>query len=140
MGKTLSVDLRSRVIAAVESGLSCHAAAAQFQIGIATAVRWVSVFRNTGALGPMTKGRDTRSHRIEAHRTIILTVIEAQKDITLVELSALVRHDHGASFAPSTLWRFLERHAISFRKNGTRQRAGAPRRRSPAPRVVRSPA
>ena len=33
MGKTLSVDLRSRVIAAVEGGLSCHAAAAQFQIG-----------------------------------------------------------------------------------------------------------
>ena len=140
MGKTLSVDLRSRVIAAVESGLSCHAAAAQFQIGIATAVRWVSVFRKTGALGPMPKGGDTRSHRIEVHRTVILTVIEAQKDITLVELSELLRRDHGASFAPSTLWRFLERHAISFKKNGTRQRAEAPRRRSPAPRVVRSPA
>ena len=34
MGKTLSVDLWSRVISAVEGGLSCHAAAAQFQIGI----------------------------------------------------------------------------------------------------------
>ena len=65
MGKTLSIDLidlRSRVIAAVEGGLSCHAAAAQFQIGIATAVRWVSVFRQTGANGPKPKGGDTRSH------------------------------------------------------------------------------
>jgi transposase len=137
MGKTLSVDLRSRVIAAVEGGLSCRAAASQFQIGTATAVRWVSVFRKTGALGPMPKGGDTRSHRIEAHRTVIFAVIEAQKDITLVELSELLRRDHGASFAPSTLWRFLERHAISFKKNGARQRARAPRRRSPAPSVVR---
>ena len=140
MGKTLSIDLRSRVIAAVEDGLSCHAAAAQFQIGIATAVRWVSVFRETGAVAPRPKGGDTRSHRIEAHRAVILTVIEAQRDITLVELSELLRRDHGASFAPSTLWRFLDRHAISFKKNGTRQRAGAPRRRSPAPGVVRGSA
>lgn len=88
----------------------------------------------------MPKGGDTRSHRIEAHRTVILTVIEAQKGITLVALSELLRRDHGASFAPSTLWRFLERHAISFKKNGTRQRAGAPRRRGPASGVVRSSA
>ena len=103
MGKTLSVDLRSRVIAAVEGGLSCHGAAAQFQIGIATAVRWVSVFRQTGAISPKPKGGDTRSHRIEAHRGVMLNLIEAQKDITLVELSELLRRDHGASFAPSTL-------------------------------------
>jgi transposase len=136
MGKTLSVDLRSRVIAAVEGGLSCHAAAAQFQIGIATAVRWVSVFRQTGAVSPKPKGGDTRSHRIEAYQTVILDAIQAQKDITLVELSELLRLDHGAAFAPSTLGRFLKRHAITFKKNRTRQRAGTPRRGSPAPGMV----
>lgn len=52
MEKTLSIDLRARVIAAVKGGLSCHAAAAQIQIGIATAVRWVSVFRQTGVVVP----------------------------------------------------------------------------------------
>jgi transposase len=137
MGKTLSVDLRSRVIAAVEGGLSCHTAAAQFQIAIATAVRWVHVFRTTGATGPKPKGGDVRSHRIEAYRTVILGAIEARKDITLVELSELLRQDHGASFAPSTIWRFLNRHAISFKKNRTRQRAGTTRRRRAAPSLVR---
>jgi transposase len=140
MGKTLSVDLRSRVMAAVEGGLSCHRAAAQFQIAIATAVRWVRVFRTTGATGPKPKGGDVRSHRIEAYRTVILAAIAGRKDITLVELSELLRHDHGASFAPSTVWRLLNRHAISFKKNGTRQRTGTARHRSPAPGVVRSSA
>ena len=140
MGKTLSMDLRSRVIAAVAGGLSCHVAAAQFQIGVATAVRWASVFRQTGAIGPKPKGGDTRSHRIEAHRTAILDGIAAQKDITLVELSELLRRDHGASFAPSTLWRFLDRHAMTFKKNSARQRAGPSRRRRPPQRLVRCPA
>ena len=137
MGKTLSVDLRSRVIAAVEAGLSCHAAAAQFQIGIATAVRWVSVFRKTGALGPMPKGGDTRSHRIEAHRTVILPVIEAQKDITLAELAALLGQAHGASFAISTVHRFLARHRITLKKSRARGRAGPARRGLQAGGLVR---
>ena len=41
MAKTLSEDLRVRVIAAVEDGLSRHAAAARFGIGVASAVRWL---------------------------------------------------------------------------------------------------
>jgi transposase len=40
MAKSLSEDLRVRVIATVEAGLSRHAAAARFGIGVATAVRW----------------------------------------------------------------------------------------------------
>ena len=41
MGKTLSEDLRVRVITAVEGGMSRNAAAARFGIAVATAVRWV---------------------------------------------------------------------------------------------------
>ena len=41
MAKSLSEDLRARVIAAVEGGLSRRAAAARFGIGAASAVRWV---------------------------------------------------------------------------------------------------
>jgi len=40
MGRALSVDLRERVIAAVESGMSCRAAAARFGIGVSSAIRW----------------------------------------------------------------------------------------------------
>ena len=69
-----------------------------------------------------------------------LAAIEAQVDVTLVELSELLRERHGASFAPSTIWRFLDHHGMTFKKNSTRQRAGAAGRRRPQAGLVRRPA
>jgi transposase len=84
-------------------------------------------------------GGDTRSYRIEAYGDVILGAIEAQKDITLDELADLLRREHGASFARSTIWRFLHRHAITFKKNRARQRAAASGRgASPAGLVRRA--
>jgi transposase len=139
MAKTLSQDLRSRLIGAVEGGLSCRAAAERFEIGVTTAIRWVRVFRGTGAMASKPKGGDLRSHRIEAYRGVVLGAIEAKVDITLVELAEMMRREHGVSFAPSTVWRFLDRHDITFKKNRARQRAGAARRRRSASGMGRSP-
>lgn len=36
--------------------------------------------------------------------------------ITLVDLAEMLRREHGASFAPSTVWRFLDRHDITVKK------------------------
>jgi len=41
MTKSMSEDLRSRVIAAVDGGLSRRAAAEPFGVGTSTAIRWV---------------------------------------------------------------------------------------------------
>ena len=62
MARTLSTDLRTRVIAAVDGGLSRRAAVERFGIGVATAIRWVRTFRATGAVGAHRKGGDLRSH------------------------------------------------------------------------------
>ena len=140
MGKTLSEDLRVRVIAAVEGGMSRNAAAERFGIAVATAVRWLRVWRDTGATAAKPKGGDLRSHRIETYREVIFEAIEAQVDMTLVELSGLLRRDHGASFAPSTIWRFFARHGVSVKKNRARQRAGQARCRRPPSSVVRGAA
>jgi transposase len=140
MGKTLSEDLRVRVIAAVNGGISRNAAAERFGIAVATAVRWLRAWHDTGATAAQPKGGDLRSHRIEAYRDVILGAIAAQVDMTLVELSELLRREHGTSFAPSTIWRFLHRHGMTFKKNRARQRAGQARRHRPARGLVRSPA
>ena len=137
MARTLSEDLRIRLIAAVEGGLSRRAAAERFAVGIATAVRWVREFRNSGATAAKPKGGDRRSQRIEAYRDVILTAIDVQVDITLVELVELLRDQHGLTVAPSTVWRFLDRHAITIKKNRARQRAGAARRGSATAGLVR---
>ena len=123
MARSLSEDLRARVIAAVDGGLSRRAAAARFGVAAASAVRWVREWRETGVACARQRGGDQRSHRIEAYRDIILAAIENQVDITLVELRELLREKHGAGFAASTVWRFLDRHAVTVKKNRARQRA-----------------
>ena len=97
MVRAPSQDRRSRVIAAVDGGISRRAAAERFGIGIATAIRWLRSWRGEGRAGAMPMGGDTRSHRIEAYRDVILGAIEAQRDITLDELVEMLRREHSAS-------------------------------------------
>ena len=40
MAKALSVDLRQRVIAAIDGGLSCRQAAEHLSVSAASAIRW----------------------------------------------------------------------------------------------------
>ena len=140
MGKPLPVDLRSRLVSAVAGGLSRRAAGERFGVSAASAIRWVHVSNTTGTLEARPQGGDMRSHHIEVFGPVILAAIEAQKDISLVELAGLLRSQHGASFAASTVWRFLDRHAMTFKKNVACSRAGAARRRSPAQGLVHRPA
>jgi transposase len=66
MARPLSEDLRSRLVAAVNGGMSRRAAAERFGVAVARAVRWVQAWRATGAIGAKPHGGDKRSHRIEA--------------------------------------------------------------------------
>lgn len=140
MAKSISEDLRSRLIAAVDAGMSRRGAADRFGVSVASAIRWLREWHASGAMCAKARGGDLRSHRIEAYRDILLAAVEAKVDITLVELSQLLRERHGTAFAPSTIWRFLDRHAMTLKKNGARQRADTARRRSAATGLVRRPA
>lgn len=132
MAKSLSEDLRCRLISAVAEGMSRRAASARFGVSAASAIRWVRAWRETGQQAAKRQGGDRRSERIEAYRSVILAAIEAKVDITLSEIAELLRREHGASFAPSTVWRFLDRHAMTLKKNSSRSRAGQARRRRAA--------
>lgn len=55
MGHPLSMDLRSRLLAAIDNGLSCRAGAARFGVAPSTAIRWHALRRDTGALPPNRK-------------------------------------------------------------------------------------
>jgi transposase len=138
MGKPLSLDLRSRLVAAVSWGMSRRGAAERFGVSAASAVRWLAAVNTTGSVEAKPQGGDTRSHRIEAFSAVILAAVEGQKDISLVELAELLRTEHGASFAASTVWRCLDRHGMTFKKNSARSRAGATRRRRPATGIAYS--
>ena len=88
MGKPLSMDLRSRALAAVDEGLSCRAAARRFGVAASTVIRWHDQRRDTGGYAAKPQGGDTRSRRIEAHRDTVLALHDARRDITLGRVAA----------------------------------------------------
>lgn len=90
-----------------------------------SAVRWTQA----GAESARPQGGDRRSQRIEAFAGIIVAAVTTKIDITLVELVEMLAAEHGQRFAPSTLWRFLDRHGMTLKKNRARQRADEARRR-----------
>lgn len=115
MTAPLSNDLRLRVVLAIEDGLSRRAAAAKFDVSIASAVRWHQRYRRTGSVEPDAIGGDRHSHRIEVHATKVLGWIDEQPDLTLVELANRLA-DEGHVFALATIWRLLDRHNYTVKK------------------------
>jgi len=57
MGKPYSMDLRERVVSAIEGGVSTRQAAERFAIGIATAGTWARLKRATGEVRPAKQGK-----------------------------------------------------------------------------------
>ena len=86
MARSLSVDLRRRVVGAIEGGLSCRAAAHRFGVSASSAIRWRAMERREGDVRPKRQGGDRHSQRIEAHAELILSAVAAESDITLAEL------------------------------------------------------
>ena len=57
MTRPYSMDLRERVVAAVEQeGLSRNKAAARFGVAVSTAIGWVRRYRATGSAAPLKMG------------------------------------------------------------------------------------
>ena len=113
------------VEAVFQGGMSRNAAAERFEVSIASAVRWALRFLNTGEMSPAPTGGDRRSDRIEAHSDYLLGLIRRQPDITLLEIQERLIANCGERFSSSVIWRFFDRHEITFKK-----RPRMPRNRS----------
>ena len=125
MAKYLSEDLRIRVIRAVQGGMSRNAAARRFGVSIASAVRWMAAYLETGQTAPKPRGGDRRSGRIEAQSDLLTSAVAETPDITLAELRQRLIEERGETFAISTIHDFYRRHGVTFKK----------RRRTPASRT-----
>lgn len=115
MTRSLSSDLRGRVIAAIEDGMSSREAARRFQVGISTAGAWHRRYRETGETEARKQGQPSRS-KLDAHEAFILGLIEEAPDITLVEIGERLASERAVRAAPSTVWLFLDRRGITFKK------------------------
>ncbi|WP_422679954.1 IS630 family transposase [Chelatococcus albus] len=115
MSKALSVDLRERVLAAVAAGATHRQAAERFGVGAASVSRWRTLERLQGKAQPKAPGGDRRPGRIEACKTLILSLLEETPDLTLEEMrQALAERGHVFGFG--TIQRFFRRHRITRKK------------------------
>lgn len=121
MSRPLSEDLRRRAVAAVEGGLSRRKAAAQFSVGVSSVIRWCQRRRDTGGVAAKPMGGKVKP-KLLPHRDWILDRVKAEPSVTLEELRAELG-ERGVKVAVSTIWEFLEREKLSFKKNSARQRA-----------------
>jgi transposase len=115
MTRSLSPDIRGRVIAAISEGLSTRQAARQFRIGISTAGNWYRRFLQTGETASRKRGQPSRS-RLDPHESFILGLIDETPDITLAEIAERMTREHRVRVAPSTVWMFLAKRDVTFKK------------------------
>ena len=122
MAKALSMDLRERVIAAVDEGVSRRQAAERFGVSASSAIRWCQLQRDGGDARPAQQGGDRRSKRIEAEAARILRLVKETPDITLEEVKADLA-EQGLVFSISAIWRFLDRRNLTFKKSPPTRRS-----------------
>jgi transposase len=123
MARPYSLDLRERVVAAVAAGQACRAVAALFDVSVASVVKWSQRSRATGSAAALPMGGH-RPNRLADERDWLLARMAEKPDLTLAALLAELEA-RGVVVCCDTLWRFLKREGISFKKNRARSRAGS---------------
>lgn len=126
MARPYSLDLRERVVAAVQSGQPCCSVAARFGVGVASVVKWSQRFRATGSPAAKPMGGH-RPFALAGEHDWLLARMSEQPDITTRALAAkLAERDIKVSHV--AVWTFLKRERLTFKKKPARKRAGSCRR------------
>ena len=137
MGKPYSLDLRKRVVAAVETGgLSCNQAAKQFGVAVSTAILWVRRLRETGGVAPSKIGGYRPKAISGDHRVWLLQRIK--RDFTLRGLVAELA-ERGLKVDYRSVWEFVHAEKLSFKKKRGGWRTRSSRRRKAASAVDQIP-
>ena len=114
MPQSYSGDLRERVIGAVEAGASRREAADEFEISVSSAIRWVQRWREERSSEPKPRGGSCSV--LEKYADRILALVTEHPDWTLEEILAAM-HKQGIPGSRTALWRFLERHDLTYKKS-----------------------
>jgi transposase len=123
MARPYSLDLHERVVALVAHGQSCREVAELFNVSVASVVKWSQRARTTGSAAAKPMG-GKRPYLLEDERDWLLTRLAKKSDLTLHALLGELG-ERGVVVSCDTLWRFLKREGISFKKNRVRDRAGS---------------
>ena len=105
MARPYSVDLRARVVRAVEGGLARRAAAATFEVSVSFVVKLLQRWWRRGRVQPDRIGGWKRS-TLAAHTERVHELLATEPDLTIVELQSRLAAE-GSAVSRSSVGRFL---------------------------------
>ena len=114
MGRPLSLDLRKRIVTAVEGGLSRRAAATRFAVSESCAVKLLQHWTRTGSVVPATPWR-RKPYALAKHEKLVRDLVAAQPDMTLDELHAELAAE-GVVVGRTSVHRYLEALGLTLKK------------------------
>ena len=124
MAKGYSRDLRERAVSIKEAGDSAREAGRVLDLSASTAVRWINRWTTTGSVDALPGTGHSRSP-LKQHEQWLLALVAAEPDLTLAEIRTRLRTEKKLKVGTTSVWRFYERHKITFKKNTARRRTGS---------------
>ena len=115
MGRGYDRALRERVVRAADGGMSARSAAARFDVGAATAIKWVRRWRDHGTLDDPP--RKVRGSVLDAHADWLSELRGAEPELSCRAVSKRLAEERGVSVHEGTLWYWLRRNGVTFKKS-----------------------
>ena len=116
MPAPMSMDLRLRIVRAVERGSSIRAAARRFAVSPSAAIKLMQRVRTTGSAAPARYGGHRRP-LLAPYETHLTGLVEAKPDITLAELQGELQRRCGILAGLSTIHNALRRIGLRHKKS-----------------------
>lgn len=116
MSKTISLDLRRRVAAMVDAGHSARAAARHFDVSESFAIKLIARRKVTGDVKPAQQGRPNGTGKLAPYHPYLLSLVQAEPDITLAELCHRLEADHGVKIYTGSMTTFLRKAGLCYKK------------------------
>ena len=133
MTRPYSVDLRERVVRAVEAGASCRSTAATFEVSVSFVIKLMQRWRRLGSVVPDRYGGWKRS-ALADHAERVRELLMVEPDLTIAELRSRLA-DEGIATSPAAISRFLGAAGLTRKKRPStrpsRNDRTSPQRASP---------
>jgi len=115
-----SMDLRERAMARLEGGETVRVVAEALSVAPSTVVKWSLRRRATGSAAPGKIGGHVPGRIQDGHAQWLRQRMKS--DFTVRGLAAELA-DRGLKLHHGTVWKFVRREGLSFKKNSAAQRA-----------------
>jgi transposase len=101
------MDLRERVVAAVDAGMRPSQAAARFEVSVRSVERYLARRRTTGTLAPQVQRHGRRPEKKARVQAWLPARLDAAADATLAEHAAAFAEQTGVVVSAATMSRAL---------------------------------